>query len=111
MIVDSIYLVNHSENNERYLIKKNKKKKKTFHIACGGFYHKGIYSLAGTIYEKLMMHEELFPWLPQKQMTDCIHPLGILIMSSRTLYTRTDIYNISDESFKDIVPGPEQKQE
>ena len=81
----------------------NKKKRKTWHITCGGFYHKNIYDLANKIQEIFMSHAELFPRMPKRQKTDRIHPIGVLIMSSRRLSARADIHNITDDSFKNLL--------
>ena len=88
---------------------KNKKKRKTGAIACGGYYHKGLYELANRVQEKLLDHEALFPRIPQRQKTDRIHPIGILMMSSRKLCRRADIHNIPDDSFKNLINSNQNK--
>ena len=90
---------------------KNKKKRKTGTIACGGFYYKGIYELANRVQEKLLAHDALFPRIPRRQKTDGIHPIGILMMSSRKLCRRADIHNIPDDSFKDLINSNQNKNE
>ena len=88
---------------------KNKKKRKTGAIACGGFYHRGIYELDNKVQEKLLGHDALFPRIPWRQKTDRIHPIDILMMSSHKLCSRADIHNIPHVSFNDLINSDQNK--
>ena len=91
---------------------KNKKKRKTYRIACGGLFHNGIYQLSTEIYNNMCDHKEIFPRVEKRQKTDAIHPIGIFIMSNRKLYlyTRGDIHTIPDSSFVDLINRDENKE-
>ena len=45
---------------QQELFAQNKKKRMTFRIACGGYFHKGIYMLSSAICTKLYEHPTMF---------------------------------------------------